>query len=557
MILSSEKYRRQLSGKKSVIGLNIGTASVNAVQIVYHQKKPVILATVSEVINVKKNDSADAAIASAVQTVLSRFSIRGAEIICVFHDPQVFVRRMNFPLMPFNELGPAVRLAVKGMLPFALDEAVIDLCLINKSVYQGKERYGVLVAACPRKIITRIQDVLLSKRSPKTVSFKKSDSAGVRSPRKMKILGTKISSVIPGAIALENLVYRHSSGEETQAILVLKSTVTELAVYKNARLEFSRRLSVTGEDITKSMTGALFSDTGKTELTFQEAEAVKTQYGIPSPDDTLNIDGKITSQQVLSLIKPKLDQLATDVSRSLDYYQQELQGDKVEKIFLTGNGALLKRLDEFLSKEIGVEVRQWNPIANIESLDPSFVASDGAVHKQILAIGAALGSARGINFLSNKSVKNRTNSIASIFKMLFFLIVGVTVLVALYLNHQIAEQESRLFLQEKEFVPELKRARESLNVFQLKKQQPDWGKVLEIFTYTPSHIFLSELRLDADRLYIDGVIVEEGQDFKTLLAEFTQKLRELGLVSARLQKSQRVKDKNDQFEFEIIADIIR
>ena len=320
----------KLGRGKSVIGLHIDTSSVNAAQVVNYKGRSTLIRTAGQTISLKEGVLADAAMASALKVVLSGFSLRAATIICTFHDPQVFVRKITTPLMPLEELGPAVQLALKNAFPFSLDEAVLDFRLVNKFSHQGKERYNVLVAVSPSKTIERIRDLFLAAH-------------------------IKVASCIPAAIALENLIGKSRlKTDETLAVIVLQSTLTELAIYRNSHLEFSRKLSVTAEDVTQSMTGTFFSDTGKTELTLGEAQEIVKEYGIPKPDEPIFINAKITSPQILMLMAPKIEGLATEINRSFDYYREELQGSKVDRLLLVGEASRLKRLDEFLSGHLGL-----------------------------------------------------------------------------------------------------------------------------------------------------------------------------------------------------------
>ena len=168
---------------KTVIGLHIDATSVNAAQAVNNKGLSTVNKTAVESISLKEGLDADSAISSALKAVISKFHLGQASIVCTFHDPQVFVRKIITPPMPLQELGQAVQLAVKNAFPFSLDEAVLDYRLVNKFSHQGKERYNVLVAVAPRKTIERIQGLFLNAK-------------------------IKLASCIPAAIALENLIGR-------------------------------------------------------------------------------------------------------------------------------------------------------------------------------------------------------------------------------------------------------------------------------------------------------------------------------------------------------------
>jgi type IV pilus assembly protein PilM len=499
---------------RSVIGIHIDTSFINAAQIDDHKGQAKLIKTAVEEIKLKDRPDTDASISSAIKTVLSKFPVGHASIVCTFHDPQIFVRKVTTPPMPVQELGPAVQLAVKNAFPFSLDEAVLDFQLVNKFSYQDKERYNVLVAVAPRKTIERIQTLFLNAK-------------------------IKLSSCIPAAIALENLIARtRMKADETLAVIILGATVTELAIYQNSRLEFSRKLSIAVEDIIKSMTGSFYSDTGKTELTFAEAQEIEKEFGIPKTDEPIEISAKISTEQVLMLIGPKIEQLATEINRSIDYYRAELQGAKVDRVLLVGEVSRLKRLDEYLSEQLGLDVKCGNLLEGIGTTD----------QKPLLAVAAALGGTQGINLLS-KPTRKIEPVILKAFVIAIILVIGG---VYLYLNDRINARSEEVGLHNQKFTAKLT---EAYDIRRLKEGRPAWDENLKVFSQMPSSIYLDELYLSDNQLHIKGEVLGEGHDPKSTLAGFITSLQKTSLKNARLKSLKRNKDEADKFEFEIIAAI--
>lgn len=90
------------------------------------------------------------------------------------------------------------------------------------------------------------------------------------------------------------------------------------------------------------MTSALSTKTGKVELTLQEAEWVKNEFGIPSASEEYLIKEKITANQAISLLRPKLEQLSREISRSFDFFYDKNKSGKIDRIILIGGGTMLK-----------------------------------------------------------------------------------------------------------------------------------------------------------------------------------------------------------------------
>jgi len=505
---------------KSVIGLHIDTSSVNGAQIANQKGQAVILRTAAEEIRSQDRLDMDPAISAAIKAVLSKFSLGQTFLACTFHDPQVFVRKITTPPMPAQELKLAVQLAVKNAFPFSLEDAVLDYKLVNKFSQQGKERYNILVAVAPRKTIDHIQSLLANAK-------------------------VKLASCIPAAIALENLIIRSKmKGDETLAVIILGANVTELAVYQHLHLEFSRKLSISAEDITRSMTGSFFSDTGKTDLTFPEAQQIQKMFGIPKADEQIKVNEKINSQQILMLIGSKIEQLATEISRSLDYYREELQGGKVDRVLLVGQVTLIKRLDEFLSEQLGLEVKSGNLLLGM--------GIDDTKGHQVLAIGAALDGAQGINLLTKGKRKPPRKTDPNILKGVVIAIMVVILGAYLYLGNQINAKSEEIGVKTQKFTSRLS---EASDIRLLKESRPSWKNILKALSYMPDAITLDELNYSENQLHIKGEIIEEDTDPKANLALFISGLQADSLKDARLKSLKKVKDDSEKLTFEIITGI--
>jgi hypothetical protein len=316
-----------------------------------------------------------------------------------------------------------------------------------------------------------------------------------------------------------------------------------MAIYQDSHLQFSRKLSMAVEDIIKSMTGSFFSDTGKTEMTFPEAQQIMKDFGIPKADEELQVNEKIGSQQVLMLIGPKIEQLATEINRSLDYFREELQGSKVDRVLLVGEISRIKKLNEYLKDQLGLEVAYGDPLEGM--------GTDNASQQQILAVGAALTGPQGINLLSKAPGNKNTPQInTGALTGLVIAIIAVIFVTFLYLNNQIQDKSEQAGLKAQQFASQLTEAH---NIHLLKVGRASWGGILNIFSNTPHAIYLDELNLNKDQLLIKGDVVGEGKDPKATLTDFILSLQKSPLKDVRLRSLTKAKDEDDKFDFEIVA----
>lgn len=550
----TSKMQAKLSQAKSIIGLDIGTTSVKLTQMVNIEGELTLIKSAlvdielqpqkthkeTEATEKKSADNAEidsqTATLAALKKALSGIDTKGAKVISVVNCPKTCARKIIAPHMPKQELTETVRWEAKNYIPFSLDKAILDFEILGEVMDKGVKKLNVAVAASPKETI----DSQLSLFAQ---------------------LGLKISAIIPISLALQNLVTRAKlKPDETVAIVEMGATVTELNIFKNSRLEFSRKLPIAGDDITKSMTGALASDLGRVELSIGEAERIKKECGLPSPEKQEMIEGKISSAQILSLIRPMAEQLANEIERSFDFYREESHGGKVDKIILFGGGAQCKRLAEFLADELGIEVKIGNPLENIKALSGVVAEQEKIAHRLDLAIGAALGQTKGINLLPVE-LKEETKRLVEKVSLKAIATVAVMLLLLLYVGMRIqyAAYEKKLKaakLEYRSLAPQMEVLRAKMLTDKFLLNKPYWEDVLkEISNTIPGNIYLSNLSMENDLVNLKGIITQSGQAAEGALSNFMLTL-EKGILKNVSLVTMRKRDKDSTAsEFEIRCEV--
>lgn len=103
-------------------------------------------------------------------------------------------------------------------------------------------------------------------------------------------------------------------------------------------------------------------------------------------------DAEQTRQQISEVIVPVLGELATEIRRSLDFYQRQHRGEPIDHMILAGGTALVEGLAQFMADEVGVPAEVGDPFA---SLDVSAAADRSEELKQIspmmaISVGLAI-----------------------------------------------------------------------------------------------------------------------------------------------------------------------
>lgn len=533
-----------MSSKSPIIGIDIGASSVKAVCLAEKNGRFAVAGAACVDIGHGEGQENQESLKAALREALSRMDLEGARIHCVVNCPQTIVRSIIAPHMPAQELKEAVKWEVKNYVPFPMEEAVLDFEVLGEIVDKGTRKLNVIVAVSPRKTISDVLSVLFSE-------------------------GLKVAALIPAPIALQNFIVQSSAGTgagKVLAFLELGAAITELNIYKDGRLQFSRKLPVSGCEITRTLTETLSSEKGQISLTLDEAERVKKEYGIPAAGAAQWAENKISAQQVLSLIRPCAEQLAVEMERSFDYYREESHGGRVDKIILCGGGARLKGLQESLNAGLGVEVETAG------SLGTSFPMTEECQERGIpcadqlnLALGAAFAGlhGKGVNLLPSE-IKEEGRRFIERISLNAVMAAVITSVVLLYLGMQMrlmtyGRKIEVLQTEYDRLLPSLKGFEEKALIGNIVGNKPHWEDVLkEISNLVPSHMYLTAIKAESDTLSLNGAVIKNAQEGQTdvmLLSDFVLTLERGVLKNVTLVSTEKTEDPQTTSVFEIKAEV--
>ncbi|MBI2201932.1 MAG: pilus assembly protein PilM, partial [Armatimonadetes bacterium] len=173
------------------------------------------------------------------------------------------------------------------------------------------------------------------------------------------------------------------NGQGEAAVFVdLGAETSDIVITEGGQLRLTRNVNIGGDALTRAIATRL-------EMEFKSAEQVKEEKGTvllegePLPDDR-------TVQSLHEVMLPILGDLATEVRRSLDYFQTRWRESRVGRVVLSGGTARLANLDRFLSLELGVETVVGDPFLACE------VAERVLPSDQRKAVGPAMATAVGL-----------------------------------------------------------------------------------------------------------------------------------------------------------------
>jgi len=535
-----------LARGKTVIGIDIGYSSVNVAQAALYQGRPTIIKALVGDIGIVGEAEREKAATDALRQVLARFDTRHADIVCTVSNQKTIVDYITMPRMPEAELFDAVTIEVGNSQHFSIDDPVFDFQVVGNITDKNVEKTSVIVAAVARSSI----DSLLAHFPP----LEQDRVAGLKKLLQVPdFMGLDLVRIIPVSIALENVIkISQLKKQETIVMLEMGLMSAELDIYRDGHLEFSRKINITGFDFIQCLTSALSTSKGKVELTLQEAQWVRKEFGIPSASEDYLIPEKITANQAISLLRPKLEQLIKEITRFFDFYYDKNRGDKIDRLVLSGEGTMLKRLPEFLNAELGLPVGMGNSLQDVAFLHEGMLDDLELRQRLTLAIGAALSDGKGINLLPQPLRDSRKKfgrkillSAGAMTVLLVSVFFYATLMVRLGAIAKMDEYRP--------LMPAIEGVKGELLIRKTVLHRQDMGGLLRVLSHLPSQVFLTDLNMDKGSLTLSGVILAKEREAKKILKPLTADLKRLFAESVKISTIQEDAEHHDRSNFTIEA----
>ncbi len=320
------------------LGLDIGNYSVKALKFGLTKRGPIIedLVEMEIPLEIRQSGRKPEALAEVVKTCLAKGGILNKDAVVMVTGTNAFIRRILMPPMPMEELEEAIPFEAAKYVPFPIEDAALDYTLVGERKEGDVKKLDILLVAVPKEVLEQEASV-------------------------GRAAGLEPLAVNVAPIALWNTFQLSETGvgEEIVAQLDIGYKKSTICFFNRGILEFSRTINVGGNDITESLMSAalLGGEGGKRTLTYDEAEAMKFKHGFPPSVEQGAAESGIDLFQVSMLMRPVLEKLLNEIRTSFEFYGTKFAAPRLDKVILSGGGSMLKGLKDFLSGELGIEVK--------------------------------------------------------------------------------------------------------------------------------------------------------------------------------------------------------
>jgi len=332
------------------LGIDIGDSSLKMVELKKKANRIYLFnyafsENVSEV-NFNKVDDAGY-LAEAINKVRKDAGITSKRVTASLPTFAVFSSIININNIDKKGLPEAVSEEAKKVIPLPPEEMILDWKIVEENKAENRSGLRVFLTGSPKKLVRKYINVF-------------------------KLAKLELASLETETFSL----VRSLIGDDKSSVMLVEigANSTDLSIVKESIPVLNRSLAVCASTVTRLLAEKL-------GMTYAQAEQFKFDLSV-----SLSADSR---EELPQLITKSLEPIITEIQYLLDFFHSKNE-EQVEKIVLSGGGALLLNLAAYLEQRLNIKVivgDPWNRVAYPQELRP--VLSEVGP-KLAVAIGLAM-----------------------------------------------------------------------------------------------------------------------------------------------------------------------
>ncbi|RME83462.1 MAG: type IV pilus assembly protein PilM [Zetaproteobacteria bacterium] len=346
-----------------MVGLDISSSSIKLVELArtrkgYALKALAHVALPREAIvenSIMDTTAVQQALLDAVE--IGRPSTRNVAVALAGNA--VIVKAVQMPVASELELEGRIEFEADQHIPFSMDEVYLDFQILGPS-REDEGSMDVLLVACKREVVDDLQIVL----HDAGLELKLVDCAVFALENAAEITSEHRLVPNPDTVSPEDA--------EVHALIHLGATMMHVNITINGVSAFVRDHGFGADQLTKEIQEAH-------GIGFDEAERMKKErFSDVSPE----------------AVEAFYAGLVAEIQRALDYYSATQPEYAVNKMLISGGGALIPGIADELQGRVGIDTVVLNPFEQVE-IDPKRFDADAIMREgplYTIATGLALRS---------------------------------------------------------------------------------------------------------------------------------------------------------------------
>lgn len=312
-------------GMGDFFALDIGTNAIRVVQLsasgqnswnlVAHGYAPVDAKTTS-------SDSPEARrkLGEVIMTAIGQSGIKTKNVVIGLPSNKTFTTVIDVPIVSEAELKATMKYQIDQYIPMAVDDAKVDWALLGQSLHAQDQQEVLITSTAKAYSEDRLELV--------------------------EALGLNVIAAEPDPIAMVRALIPESSAANSATLLIdIGELSSDLAVTFGEAPRLVRTIPMGLSSLIKAAVQ---------NLNVQEDQARQfiLKFGL-APD---RLEG-----QVLRAVDNVLDNFAAEVTKSVKFFQTRYPNVAISSVQLSGFGAVIPRLNEYLASKVGLQVGPANP----------------------------------------------------------------------------------------------------------------------------------------------------------------------------------------------------
>jgi type IV pilus assembly protein PilM len=318
-------FRRQ----RTVVGLDIGSSSVKAVELQPSGKGHKVAAFASE--PVPPDAIVDGAIidggavADAIRRIFERRTFKAKDVAASLSGNAVIVKKISLPVMTEAELYESIYWEAEQYIPFDVQDVNLDYQILDAGTPDSKGTMDVLLVAAKKDKIADYTGVIVQ-------------------------AGRHPAIVDVDAFALQN-AYEANYGIDPSAVVALLNagaSAININIIAGDQSVFTRDISLGGNAYTEAVQREM-------NLSFEAAEQVKKGVAL---------DG-VEQEDVHAVLRATTENVLLEVQKTFDFFKTTTGLDHITRIMVSGGAARVDGFDELLRERFDTPIEMLDPFKQI------------------------------------------------------------------------------------------------------------------------------------------------------------------------------------------------
>lgn len=360
--------------------------------------------------------------------MLQEHNLKSKKVVFTISSSKIANKEVILPLIKEKRIQDVIEANASDYFPVEISDYTLTYSILEKTNTKEDKKLRISVFAAPNSLIKNYYSI---------ASMLKLDVIAV------DYIGNSVYQVL-----------KHTQSNKTELFIQMNEQTTLISVLRGGILKLQRTVpygtALVIEAILHNRFFVVENEAQAAQLLYNRTyinHQLHMSYGEVAAA-AVDVDEDYMNNQALRYeITDSLNLLINNILRVIDYYSSKYPTEKIEEIYITGQGSRFRGMKELLKHETGlvVNVLEELPLVVFPKDDSMTKLEQG---EYIAAIGAAT---RSINFLPKEyllSEKKQNRIHSRIVMLVGSCLISILLLVTSYLNVITEEQDNAQLIQQ-------------------------------------------------------------------------------------------------------------